>query len=336
MGHHRAGLWAGNHRRLHYITSPAAHTSQRITPTSQPPSSLRRLPLGVWLGTGLLWGTTWVVIRIGLRYAPPFTLAAVRTAVAAVTLLLLAAWWDSDRRPVGGELRFWIVVGAMQIGVPYALIFWAEQYIASGLTAMLFATFPAFTAVAAHFMLKDEPLTRGKAAGTLLAIVAVGLLAGPTSGAGARPPIPAVVAILIASLAAALGTVIVRRHGQGTSTIWLTAIQVAAAAVFLGVLALALERGRPVHVNLTSVIIVLYLAWVISVGCYLGLFWLLKRLDATFVSMGVIFETGVGVFLGAWALGESLGGQVFAGLALVALSVYLVTMTRKETPTVVP
>ncbi len=290
----------------------------------------------MWFGTGLLWGTTGVVIRVGLRYAPPFTLAAVRTALAAVTLLLLAAWRDRDRRPVGAELRFWIVVGAMQIGVPYALIFWAEQYVSSGLTAMLFATFPAFTAVAAHLMLKNEPITRGTAAGTLLAMVAVALLIGPTSGAGARPPIGGVAAVLVASMAAALGTVIVRRHGQGTSTIWLTAIQVSAAAVFLSVLALALERGRPVQINLTLVITVLYLAWVISVVCYLGLFWLLKRLDATFVSMGVIFETVVGVFLGAWALGESLGGQVFAGLALVALSVYLVTMRRKEAPTVVP
>ena len=288
----------------------------------------------MWLGTGLLWGTTWVVIRVGLRYAPPLTLAAVRTAVAAVTLLLFAAWRDRDRRPVGGELRFWIVVGAMQIGVPYALIFWAEQYVSAGLTAMLFATFPAFTAVASHFMLKNEPLTRGKATGTLLAIVAVGLLAGPASGA--TPPLGAVAAVLVASVAAAVGTVIVRRHGRETSTIWLTAIQVAGAAVLLSVLALALERGRPVQVNLTLVITVLYLAWVISVGCYLGLFWLLKRLDATFVSMGVIFETGVGVFLGAWALGESLGGQVFAGLALVAISVYLVTVRRRDAPTVVP
>ena len=288
----------------------------------------------MWLATGLLWGTSWVVIRVGLRYAPPFTLAAVRTALAAVTLLLLAAWLESGRRPVGGELRFWIVVGAMQIGVPYALIFWAEQYVSSGLTAMLFATFPAFTAVAAHLMLKNEPLTRGKAAGTLLAMVAVALLVGPTSGA--RPPIGGVAAVLVASLAAAVGTVVVRRHGQGTSTIWLTAIQVTAAAAFLSVLALALERGRPVQVNLTLVITVLYLAWAISVACYLGLFWLLKRLDATFVSMGVIFETGVGVFLGAWVLGESLGGPVFAGLALVALSVYLVTVGRREAPTVVP
>ncbi len=69
---------------------------------------------------------------------------------------------------------------------------------------------------------------------------------------------------------------------------------------------------------------VVYLALVVTVGCYLGLFWVLKRLDATFVSMGVIFETVVGVFLGALALGETLGLRVFVGLALVGISIAMV------------
>ncbi len=297
-------------------------------------SPARILPLAVWLGTGLLWGTTWAVIRVGLRYIPPFTLSALRTALAAATLLAFAMLFERGKLPPAREVRFWAVIGAMQIGMPYALIFWAEQYISSGLTAMLFATFPAFTAVAAHFVLKHESLTLRKTAGTLLALVAVASLVG--AAPSQRPPVGAVVAVLVASMAAALGTVIVRRHGQSTSTTWLTTIQITSAAALLTVLALAFEGGRPVQFNLRSIAVVLYLAWVITVACYLGLFWLLKRLDATFVSMGVIFETAVGVFLGALALGETLGGRVFAGLALVGLSVYLVTVRPKGAATVVP
>jgi len=296
-------------------------------------SPARILPLAVWLGTGLLWGTTWAVIRVGLRYIPPFTLSALRTALAAATLLAFAMLFERGKLPPAREVRFWAVIGAMQIGMPYALIFWAEQYISSGLTAMLFATFPAFTAVAAHFVLRHESLTLRKTAGTLLALVAVASLVG---AAPSQPPVGAVVAVLVASMAAALGTVIVRRHGQSTSTTWLTTIQITSAAALLTVLALAFEGGRPVQFNLRSIAVVLYLAWVITVACYLGLFWLLKRLDATFVSMGVIFETVVGVFLGALALGETLGGRVFTGLALVGLSVYLVTVRPKGAATVVP
>ena len=290
-------------------------------------SQIRALPLAVWVGTGLVWGTTWGVIRLGLQDMPPFTFAALRTLLAAATLLVVAQLVDGRRRPAGPESLFWAVIGLFQIGAPYALIFWAEQSLSSGLTAILFATFPAFTVIAAHFLLRDESLSLGTVAGTLLALVAVGLLVTPSRGEVPAPG--AVAAVLVASMAAALGVVLVRRHGRSTSTLWLTALQVSSAAVFLGVLALTLERGRQLAFTATAVFSILYLALAVTVGCYLGLFWLLKRLDATFVSMGVIFETAVGVLIGSVVLSERLGLRVFGGLGLVGISVYLVTVKRR-------
>ena len=296
-------------------------------------SQLKFLPFAVWLGTGLLWGTTWVVIRIGLEEMAPFTFAALRTVLAAVVLLAIAVLVDGRRRPPAAELGFWALVGIPQMGFPYALIFWAEQWVSAGLTAMLFATFPAFTAVAAHYMLRDEPLTAGKVSGSLLALVAVALLVSPSQSVAM--PLAAPAGILLASVSASLGAVVVRRHGRSTSTVWLTAIQVTSAALFLSVLALLFERGEPFHLSTSVILAIVYLALAVTVGCYLGLFWLLKRLDATFVSMGVIFETSVGVFLGALVLSEPLGVRVFAGLALVGVSVYLVTVKRRGVTVVV-
>ncbi|MEE8117791.1 MAG: DMT family transporter, partial [Gemmatimonadales bacterium] len=100
-------------------------------------------------------------------------------------------------------------------------------------------------------------------------------------------------------------------------------------------LALIFERGEAFHLTTTAVLAIVYLALAVTVGCYLGLFWLLKRLDATFVSMGVVVEMTVGVFLGALVLAEPLGVRVFAGLALVAVSVYLVTVKRRASAVVV-
>ncbi len=294
----------------------------------------RLLPGTVWLGIGLVWGTTWGVIRIGLRDLEPFTFAASRTVLAAVTLLALAQIVDGSRRPKGSEVWFWMAMGLPQIGVPYALIFWAEQSISSGLTAILFATFPAFTAVAAHFLLRDEPLSLGKVSGTALAMVSVVLLVGPSLGAAL--PIAAVVAVLIASVASAVGAVMVRRHGRETSTLWLTALQVSSAAVLLGVLAVTLERDASMTFTAAAIGSIVYLALAVTVGCYLGLFWLLKRLEATFVSMGVIFETAVGVFFGSVALSEPLGWRLLGGFAVMGLSIYLVTVGRRGVTAVGP
>lgn len=278
------------------------------------------LPYAVWLGTGLVWGTTWGAIRVGLQDLPPFTFAAARTLLAGATLLILAQVVHRARRPVGKEFWFWVVVGVPQLGLPYALVFWAEQTISSGLTAMLFATFPAFTAVIAHFFLESESLTVSTVVGVVLALAAVAVLAGPTGQVRLLPSL----AVVGASVAAAVGAVVVRRHGRHVSTLWLTAIQVVAGAVFLTLLALLLERDQAVRVTMRSALSVAYLAWVVTVGCYMGMFWLLKRLDATFVSMGVILETSVAVVLGALALGEVLNVRLVAGLGLVAISVALV------------
>jgi drug/metabolite transporter (DMT)-like permease len=227
-----------------------------------------------------------------------------------------------------------MAMGLPQIGVPYALIFWAEQSISSGLTAILFATFPAFTAVAAHFLLRDEPLSLGKVSGTALAMVSVVLLVGPSLGAAL--PIAAVVAVLIASVASAVGAVMVRRHGRETSTLWLTALQVSSAAVLLGALAVTLERDASMTFTAAAIGSIVYLALAVTVGCYLGLFWLLKRLEATFVSMGVIFETAVGVFFGSVALSEPLGWRLLGGFGVMGLSIYLVTVGRRGVTAVGP
>lgn len=285
-------------------------------------------PFLVWLAVAGVWGTSWAVIRIGLRDLPPLTFAATRTAVAAVVLVSLAGVAAKARRPSASGVAFWAVVGVPQLALPYALIFWAEQTISSGLTAMLFATFPAFTAVAAHFMLSQEPLTPRKVAGTLLAIVAVFLLVEP-AGAFEGPAAWPVVAVLAASGSGAVGAVLVRRHGRDTSTLWLTAIQIAAAALFLTLLAALLEHAEPRHLSLRAVGAVLYLGLVVTTGCYLSIFWLLKRLDATFVSMSVVLETAVAVFLGAGLLQEPLGVRAMGGFSLVALSVALVNLPRR-------
>ena len=279
----------------------------------------------MWLAVGLVWGTSWGVIGLGLRDLPPLTFAASRTMIAAAALVLYALARHGGRLPrTRRAVSFWLAMGVPQIGAPYALIFWAQQHIDSGLTAMLFATFPVFTTVLAHFVLHDEPLTVRRVSGVMLAVVAVAVLIGQPSGFVAPPLLP-VLAVLLASFSGAVGTVLVRRHGRETSTVWLTALQVTAAGGFLAILALVFERGASVRVTPDSVLAVVYLALVVTVGCYIGLFWLLKHLEAAVVSMGVVLETTVAVFVGAVILGEMLTWLNVLGLTLVALSIWFVT-----------
>ena len=159
----------------------------------------------------------------------------------------------------------------------------------------------------------------------MLAVVAVGMLVNPFSEVTALPVLP-VLMVMVGVMSASTGAVVVRGHGRSTSTLWLGALQVLSGGLVLGVIAFVTERGEPIVVSAFTVGAVLYLSLVVTVGCYLGLFWLLKRLDATFVAMGTILETGLAVVLGAVFLDEVVGGNGVAGLVLVAISVALVSV----------
>src|SRR3954465_13174068 len=116
----------------------------------------------------LIWSTTWAVIRVGLRGIPPFTGVALRFALAAAVLLALVPVFGVKLGREPHERRLWWVNALLTFIVPYGLVYWGEQWLPSGLTAVIFATMPLLTALTAHFVLPAERLTARAVAGILL------------------------------------------------------------------------------------------------------------------------------------------------------------------------
>ena len=139
--------------------------------------ALRGRRLAVYIGLCAVWGSTWLVIKIGLRDLPPLTFAGIRMGAACLLLVpfALAARWSLSRR----EVLFVAIAGFLQIGLSYALLFVATQWIASGLAAILFASFPIWVALFAHFLLPDEPLTGKAVAAAVLGLAGVCVIEAP-------------------------------------------------------------------------------------------------------------------------------------------------------------
>src|SRR4029079_19235464 len=126
----------------------------------------------------LIWGTTWLVIKVGYGGLGPFNVAAVRFFVVGGVLRLLVralgVAWPSGRREWGVVA----VIGLAMFAADYGLIYWAEQFIDSGLTAVLFAVMPIITIVLAHYYVPGDRLTPRKISGTLLAFGGIVALFG--------------------------------------------------------------------------------------------------------------------------------------------------------------
>jgi drug/metabolite transporter (DMT)-like permease len=279
----------------------------------------------------LIWGTTWAAIRVGLDGVPPLAGVALRFAVASLLLLALCAW---RRLPLGREPRerwLWLANGVLSFCVSYGLVYWSEQWVPSGLAAVLFATFPLFVAVLAHFALPGERLRARAAVGTVVGFLGVAVIFSEdlASLGGAGVPLAAAVSLL-APLASAVASVLLKRFGQGIHPLSLTSVPMGIAALVMGALALLTgELGRA-RFDAVSVAAILYLAVPGSVVTFWLYYWLLGRLPASRLALVAYVIPVVAVAVGAFFLDERLTMTVLAGAALVVAGVALAALRPRR------
>lgn len=276
----------------------------------------------------LLWGSTWLFNKIGLRDLPPLTFAATRMALAAAVLLPFAAR-AGLRGLRGRELRKIGGVGMLQIGVPYALLFVAQQWVPSGLSAVLFATFPVWLLLLARALLPGQQLTPVKIAAAVLGFAGVAILQAPALRGASLQTGAALGGSLIVAAAClvALANVLVRRVLGGTSPVVLTFVQVLAGSLLLIALAALLERGRAPVWSPRALAAVAWLAVLGTALPFLALFWLLERVPMAAIGAIPLLDTTIAVSLGALVLGEPIGWTLVAGGGLVLTATALANLT---------
>lgn len=280
----------------------------------------------------LIWGTTWAAIRIGLGSIPPLLGVAVRFALAGLVLWGVALAMGLRGERLRAPAALWTVHGLCTFGVSYGLVYWAEQWVPSGLAAVLFATFPLFVAVLAHFALPGERLRAGAAAGLALGFGGVAVVFSEDLAALGGPRVAfAGGVMLLAPLASAVAQIAVKRWGAAVHPVPLNAGAMVLAAAAVGALSALLERGRPVRLDAAAVGSVLYLALLGTAVTFSLYFWLLRHMTATGLSLTAYFIPLVALVVGAAAFGEPVTGRVVAGAGLVIAGT-LLTSWRKGAP----
>lgn len=289
----------------------------------------RPLRLAALAAITLIWGSTWAAIRLGLEGMPPFAGAALRFAVAAVLLLGFAFF---RRLPLGRsrrEVALWWVNGLLTFVLTYGIVYWAEQRVPSGLTAVLFATFPLFVALLAQVMLPAERLSGRGSIGVLAGFAGVAVIFSEDLASLAEPGARrAAGVLLIAPLLAAAASNAVKRWGRGVHPVSLSGVPMLIAAVVLGAGSLAFERGRPVVLDALSVSTVLYLAVFGSAVAFYLYFWLLEHMEATRLALTNYLSPVVAVVLGAVLFDEGITARIVLGAVLVVGGVAITATAR--------
>lgn len=302
-----------------------------VPPGSSPVS--RRLAAIVWLTLCGIWGSTWLAIKLGLRDLPPLTFAGIRFALAGSVLFVIVRL---TRISLPRSRREWILLGytgLLSITINYALVFWGEQHISSGLAALLSATVPLFGLPLAHQQLQSEPLTRWKGAGVLLGLLGVAVVFSGELGIGGPIALWASAGIILAAFATAHASVLVKAAGTHIEPSVMAGVQMIGGCIPLLIVGIAFE-GSPLHFHWTPLALacLAYLTVMGSVVAFLLYYWLIRHTAVSGVLMIPLATPFVAVLFGVVFAGETIGWHTAVGGAAIIGGVALTVLNIDQPP----
>ena len=278
-----------------------------------------------WVTLCIVWSSTWLAIKIGLRDLPPISFVAIRFLIAMIVLVAVSLGRTRLIPRTRNDYVVLAVTGVLMFAVNYTLLFWAELHVSSGLAAVLQATIPIFGIMFAHWMLPDEPLRLPRLAGAIIALGGVTVICARLLGFHGHLAFWGGVGVVVGAASAAYANVLVKSQSMQLAPAMLAAWHMIFGTAPLLVLGFAVD-GNPAHFHWTvsSVFCLLYLAVIGSALTFLLLYWLLPRLTvAQLQSISLITPPGA-IMLGWFMGGETFPLSSLLGAGLVLVGVWMI------------
>lgn len=281
----------------------------------------------------LVWGSTYLAIRIGVREIPPFLMAGLRFTIAGVVMW---AWMRVTGTP-SPTLREWrdaSVLGTLMFLIDYACLFWAEQRVPSGIAAVILAMIPVCITLLEITWLRTQRLTLRLATGLAIGIVGVVVLMNPSAALGEAPlDHRGVIALLVSCCGWSVGTIVTKRLTLPASKPMSAAAQMLSGGVQLLVLAAIageFTHFRAQNISAAAWFSLVYLIIAGSIIAFTAYVWLLHYESPTKVGTYAYINPVVAVILGATLGGESMGRRTILGTALILISVAAITTIKRR------
>jgi len=266
----------------------------------------------------LIWGSTYLAIRIAVATVPPLFAAGTRFFFAGAVLFS----WALERGgalPSRMEWRNLTIQGVLLFLIAYGGVFWAEKTIPSGVTSVLVGTIPIWTALLQICVLRKESFRWSLAGSIGLGLAGVAVLAFDP---GASLTLVPCLAVLVSEVSWSTGTVLSKTLVLPKNMLINSGAQMLLGGCVLLICSGLFGELRPLpHVSLRAGLAILYLAVAGSIVAFTAYIWLLDRMRATAVTSYAYVNPVVALLLGHWFGNEALGVRTLFGAALVVLSV---------------
>lgn len=277
----------------------------------------------------IVWGTTWMAIKITIGSVPPFLGAALRFLVALLCLYIYAKARRISLTIPSGAVRLLLLSALLLYIFDYGLIYWGEQYLSSGVTAVFFATFPLFTALVANFVFHNEAFNKVKFFGVMMGFLGTAIVFYDQLLITRFDNliILASVAIIISALATAFSTLIIKHYLSDIEAIALTFHQMVYGTLMLLAISLILGELPRVEFRWEALAAIGYLGVIGSALAFVLYYRLLQQMSAITTSYIIYFTPIVALIIGWLFLGEAITRQTIYGTAFI-LSGIAITQSK--------
>jgi drug/metabolite transporter (DMT)-like permease len=289
----------------------------------------------IWLILCLIWGTTWIFIKIGLADLPPLGFAAARFILASIIIFAIIKVQRIRIPRTAAEWKLIAITGVLQFSINYSLVFWSEVHITSGLAAVLQAMITVFGLVLASFFLPDERITKLKVFAVFVGVAGVAVIFIDQLRVRDMMAFLGCVAVVVGAYAAAQGSILVKAKAGGIHPASLVFGQMICGLPLMVIYSLAVE-GSPLnyHWSWTAIGCLLYLTLFGTIAAFWLYYWLLSKVESTRAMMISLVTPLIAVLIGAIFLGETLPPQTFLGGILIIASIALIVFRKRRMHTV--
>lgn len=269
----------------------------------------------------LLWGSTWLAIRIGLDSMTPVFSAGARFLLASVFIYFIMKFRGIRLQTDSLAIRLYLISALFAFVIPFALVYWAEQFIPSGLTSIIFAVFPFAVIIMTHLTVKDEPVSAYQIAGVVSGFLGIVVIFWENISLDFSANFWGMLAILFSSVMQAGIAVMMKKHGNHLNPLSMNFLPLLIAGISMLLFAPLIEDMNKIKIGTSSLLSIVYLALFGTVVTFTTYYWLMKRIKIVMLSISSFITPIVAVILGWLILGEKLSIRTLFGSGLVLVGI---------------
>lgn len=273
-----------------------------------------------------VWGSTWLAIKISLESFPPFLSAGLRFFIASFTIYTLMRIRGTELQTDKESIRLYFMMGFFSFVIPFGLVYWAEQFVDSGLASVLFAVYPFFVAIFSYFMIPNEKIGVIRVIGMILGFLGILIIFHDSFSFTFNDYILGMFAIVFSAIMQAFMAVTIKKYGKYLNPLTMNLVPMLIAGIVMLAIGTVIEDFSKINLTEYGVLAVFYLAIIGSVVTFTSFYWLLKKVSVIIMSLIAFITPIVAILLGWIIYGETLSEKHLVGTTLVLFGVLIANL----------